>query len=108
MKKLLVILLVWMPAQYAAAGQSVEIGNLNTIQSEVLGEERSYFVGLPPSYHNTTYAPRRYPVLYIVDGSVSFQPAMGVTNHMSNPMNNGNIQIPEVIVVAIANTERCK
>ncbi len=65
MKKLLVILLVWMPAQYAAAGQSVEIGNLNTIQSEVLGEERSYFVGLPPSYHNTTYAPRRYPVLYI-------------------------------------------
>ena len=33
---------------------------------------------------------------------------MGVINHMSNPMNNGNVQIPEIIVVAVLNTDRAR
>lgn len=108
MKRLLVATIVLLIASPACPDENAEIGNLYTIWSKALGEERSYFVGLPPSYHDTTYAPREYPVLYILDGSVSFQPAMGVINHMSNPMNNGNIQIPEIIVVAIINTDRSR
>ncbi|MFK5894365.1 MAG: alpha/beta hydrolase-fold protein [Pseudomonadota bacterium] len=89
----------------AYANDPYVIGENLVLKSEILGEDRPYIVHLPASYSDTTYQQRNYPVLYILDGSKHFLPAVGVINHMSNPLNNANLRIPELIVVAIKNTK---
>ena len=89
----------------AYANDPFVIGENLVLKSEILGEDRPYIVHLPASYNDETYQPRDYPVLYILDGSLHFHSATGVINHMSNPLNNGNLRIPELIVVAIKNTK---
>lgn len=85
--------------------QPITIGERFSLTSKVLGEERAYSVYLPASYRDSTYGPRHYPVLYLLDGDAHFHSASGVVRFMSAGI-NGNIQIPELIVVAIANTNR--
>ena len=55
------------PAQPAAA-QPINIGTSHSIQSEPLGEQRTFNVVLPASY--ASEPDRRYPVLYLIDGGV--------------------------------------
>ncbi len=88
-----------------AQPEPITIGVRFSLTSDVLGEERSYSVYLPASYHSTTYAPRRYPVLYLLDGDTNFHSATGMVRYMGEGI-NGNVQIPELIVVAIPNTNR--
>lgn len=83
----------------------IVIGKKHTLVSSLLGEERPYWVYLPPSYNDTIYARKHYPVLYLLDGEDHFHSASGVVQHMSG-MNCG--QIPEVIIVAIPNTDRTR
>ncbi len=87
--------------------QTITIGEKFSLVSEVLDEERAYWVYLPASYNDTTYAPQHYPVLYILDGDAHFHSASGVVQFMSTGI-NGNIQIPEMIIVAIPNTNRTR
>ena len=83
--------------------RDIIIGQRLGLQSHVLGEERPYWVFLPISYSDGTYAPQRYPVLYLLDGEEHFHSASGLVRHMSSV-----IQIPELIVVAIPNTSRIR
>ncbi|HNP65483.1 MAG TPA: alpha/beta hydrolase-fold protein [Woeseiaceae bacterium] len=96
-------------ASYAAEPEQqsdpITIGQTFTIRSEVLGEDRKYSVYLPASYKATRYAPRSYPVLYLLDGGPLFHSATGVVQYMSSNI-NGNTQIPELIVIAVSNTNR--
>jgi predicted alpha/beta superfamily hydrolase len=84
---------------------AIKIGEKFSLQSKILKERRNYWVYLPESYHNKTFAPKRYPVLYILDGDAHFHTASGLARYMSI---NGNFQMPEVIVVAILNTQRTR
>ena len=77
------------------------------MRSDVLGEERSYWVSVPDSYRDSKYAPRRYPVLYLLDGGANFHSATGTVRFMSSGL-SGNIQIPELIIVAVLNTDRTR
>jgi predicted alpha/beta superfamily hydrolase len=81
----------------------ITIGQTFSMHSEILGEDRAYSVYLPDSYENN--GSRGYPVMYILDGAAHFQSATGVVQFMSSGI-NGNRQIPELIVVAIPNTNR--
>ena len=83
----------------------VTIGQRYTIASETLGEDRPYWVYLPESYDSDTVASQRYPVMYLLDGNGHFPSASGVVQFMSSGP-NGNAQIPELIIVAIPNTDR--
>ena len=83
----------------------VVIGYKYSVSSSVLGETREYLIYLPSSYDDTKYAPRSYPVLYLLDGGPLFPSAAGVVHYMSSNV-NGNTQIPEMIVVAVPNTDR--
>ena len=83
--------------------QVIAIGERLSLASEVLGEERPYWVYLPASYNGSKYGQQQYPVLYLLDGNAHFHSASGVVQFMSTGI-NGNIQIPELIVVAIPNT----
>jgi predicted alpha/beta superfamily hydrolase len=86
--------------------QDITIGKKYSMRSKVLEEERPYWVSVPNSYDEADEK-RRYPVLYLLDGDIHFQPASGVVQFMSGG-NNGNCQIPEMIIVAILNTDRTR
>src|SRR5688572_11362194 len=109
------LLSLFLPLEWAAgqgAGRtpedrSIRIGEKFRIQSRVLNEERSYWVYVPSSYDNKHFEPKKYPVLYLLDGDAHFQSASGVVQFMSENI-NGNIQIPELIIVAIPNTQRTR
>ncbi len=85
----------------------VTIGQKFTIASETLGEDRPYWVYLPASYDSDSGASQHYPVMYLLDGDSHFPSASGVVEFMSSGR-NGNVQIPELIVVAIPNTNRTR
>jgi len=85
--------------------RSIKIGAKFTLHSKILNEERPYWLYLPQSYGSNVFAPKKYPVLYLLDGDMHFQSASGVVQFMSACI-NGNIQIPELIIVAIPNTAR--
>ena len=85
----------------------VTIGQMYTIASETLGEDRQYWVYLPASHDSDSGASQHYPVMYLLDGDLHFPSASGVVQFMSSGI-NGNVQIPELIVVAIPNTDRTR
>ncbi len=87
--------------------QDIIIGKKYSLTSKILDEERPYWLYLPESYNDTTHTPQHYPVLYLLDGDAHFHSASGVVQFMSAGI-NGNIQIPELIVVALPHIDRTK
>jgi predicted alpha/beta superfamily hydrolase len=85
----------------------VSIGKIDSVWSSTLKENRYCLVYTPPSYSNTIYLPKKYPVLYLLDGDVHFHSVTGLLQFLSTGM-NGNYVIPEMIVVAIPNTDRTR
>ncbi|SEB36456.1 hypothetical protein SAMN04489761_0159 [Tenacibaculum sp. MAR_2009_124] len=84
----------------------VSIGKKHNISSKVLDETRNYYVYLPTSYK--TSQTKKYIVVYVLDGNQSkFHEVTGIVQSM-NSISNLKMQIPEVIVVAIENTDRVK
>jgi len=86
---------------------AIRIGERLMIHSAILNEDRPYLVYLPESYRGKEFAPKRYPVLYLLDGDAHFHSASGVVQFMSANI-NGNMQVPELIIIAIPNTVRTR
>ncbi|NNF99439.1 MAG: alpha/beta hydrolase [Desulfobacteraceae bacterium] len=61
--------------------------------SSKLDREYEIQIALPPSYH---YAKKKYPALYLMDGSLSFEMAVGVSQLLSS-----GGEIPEMIIVSV-------
>jgi uncharacterized protein len=80
--------------------QAISIGRVDSIQSAHLKEQRPYLVYTPPSYRDTTTAPQRYPVLYLLDGDAHFHSVTGLIQILGTGV-NGTFVVPEMIVVAI-------
>ncbi len=99
------LFLLFSATAFAQGQQSnVVIGTVHKIQSRVLGEERRYYVNLPASYDNDDfYLQKKYPVLILLDGDSHFHSASGIIRAMGD-----NEQIPEMIVVAVTNTNRTR
>ncbi len=93
-------------AQGGAAG-SVTIGKIDSIFSPTLKEQRPYLVYTPPSYSDTTYTKRGYPVLYLLDGDAHFHSVTGLLQILGTGV-NATFVVPEMIVVAIPNTNRMR
>src|SRR5215475_9890109 len=81
-------------------GQGYGEGNSITIKSEVLGEERIILVRTPPGYERSG---QRYPVLYMTDGNAHLDHTVSTIEFLSR-----NGRMPELIVVAITNTDRTR
>jgi len=71
-----------------------------TIKSEVLGEERVALVRTPPGYNRND---QRYPVLYMTDGQAQLGHTASTIEFLW-----ANGRMPEMIVVAITNTDRTR
>lgn len=76
--------------------QDISIGNRDSLNSNILNQEREFSVYLPPGYHSAPA--QNYPVLYIVDGDYNFQYVAGLLEL------EGGIseRIPEMILIAIS------
>lgn len=85
----------------------VKIGRVDSVWSATLKESRPYLVYTPPSYDDTTFAPQKYPVLYLLDGDAHFQSVTGLLQILGTGV-NGTFVLPEMMVVAIPNTDRTR
>jgi predicted alpha/beta superfamily hydrolase len=99
---LLIILLAW---NCGAQDQPINIGHIDSIYSEILQEDREIWIHLPASAKNSMFNDT-YPVLYLLDGDAHFHSVTGLIQQLSTV--NGNTEIPEMIVVALPNTDRVR
>lgn len=84
----------------------IAIGQRYSIQSKTLNEKRYYSVSLPTSYKNSP--DKKYVVAYVLDGERSkFLEVSGVAQSMHSAFNL-KLQIPELIIVSIENTDRTR
>ena len=74
--------------------QQISIGETVSVQSELLGEDRSLMIFLPESYSSSSFS---YPVLYLLDGEPEFLHTAGIVEFLA-----GADQIPELIVGVVA------
>ncbi len=83
----------------------IVFGEIDSIYSEVLGESRKIWVHMPASASDDTFGKTKYPVLYLLDGPSHFYSVTGMIKQLST---NGNSMVPEMIIVAIPNTNRTR
>ncbi|HLY70401.1 MAG TPA: alpha/beta hydrolase-fold protein [Puia sp.] len=88
---------------HAQLNNVVTIGTVDSIHSQVLKEQRKFWVHLPPSA-GSRQAKRKYPVVYLLDGDKNFTGVVGMIDLLSSV--NGNSFFPEMIVIGILNTDR--
>ena len=92
------VLALTAPVTHAAT--PITVGERLALPSRVLSEERALFISLPASYARTKQS---YPVLYMTDGQAQFLHTLATTAFLAR-----NGLMPEVIVVAVGNTDRTR
>jgi uncharacterized protein len=82
-----------------AQSQPITVGETFVIPSAVMREDRRVMISLPESYGRTSSA---YPVLFLLDGSSHIVHGGALVQYLVTARN----RIPEMIVVALPNTNR--
>lgn len=90
----------------AQSKESVFIGTKEVISSKILNENRKVWIYLPNNTSQIKNLSKRYPVMYLLDGEAHFYSTVGTIQQLSQA--NGNGVLPEMIVVAIENTNRLR
>ena len=78
----------------------LSLGETHEVYSNVLEESREIIVGLPSGYQTSDDT---YPVIYLLDGPGHFHHTTGTARFLAR-----NGRMPDVIVVAIPNTDRTR
>jgi predicted alpha/beta superfamily hydrolase len=89
------------PASAQRLDSTVAIGQGARIWSDALQEERRVLIHLPASYGRSGMS---YPVLYLLDAETQFHHSTGIVQFLGS----GNGRMPEMIVVAVTNTNRSR
>jgi predicted alpha/beta superfamily hydrolase len=92
-------------AQSAKNGQIV-VGKTDSLTSKILGEKRHLWISLPGGYDEDIFTRRNFPVIYLLDANTNFQVVNGFVRQLSGI--NGNLTLPESIIVGILNTDRTR
>lgn len=80
-------------------------GKVDTVTSVILNERRTVWVYVPAPEANPDMTPKRFPVLYLLDGDAHF----GFTGSLLKQLSEGfNHALPEMIIVGIPNTNRMR
>jgi len=82
----------------------IEIGRKEKLTSKILGEDREIWVYVPPY---DLRSEKKFPVLYLLDGDAHFHFVSGLIQILGTGV-NGTFAVPEMIVVAIPNTDRTR
>ena len=100
MKTLAAVALGCCFAVVCPAAEPITIGERVTIQSKILGEERTILISTPANYARST---ERYPVLYMTDGDAHLTHTRGTVDFLSR-----NGLMPDLIIVGVVNTDRTR
>jgi uncharacterized protein len=110
MKPLVILLLLFAvvgaEAQIMVKNNQVILGKIDSVYSKILGEKRSVWIYLPGDYNDSSFTRKNYPVVYLLDGEGHFSSVAGMIQQLSEV--NGNTVVPQMIVVAIPNTNRTR
>src|SRR5688572_4601926 len=90
----------------AQIDNKIVIGKMDSVYSTILKEQRKVWVYTPDMKAGMQNPGKRYPVVYLLDGEGHFESVAGMIQQLSQV--NGNTIVPEMIVVAIPNTERTR
>lgn len=85
------------------AQDAIHIGTRYTLFSQILNEERGYWVYEPERQAGDSI--RNLPVLYLLDGDAFFHSVVGFTRFFSSSRVSS---LPPCIVVAVLNTDRTR
>ena len=85
----------------------LKIGQRISIHSEILNETRDVWIYLPPNYSDKYFQAQQFPVLYVLDGDAHFHSLSGLVQILGSGINQ-TFAIPEMIIVAIPNTNRIR
>lgn len=85
----------------------LKIGQKISIHSEILNETRDVWIYLPPNYADKYFQAQQFPVLYVLDGDLNFHSLSGLIQILGSGINQ-TFAIPEMIIVAIPNTNRVR
>ncbi len=88
------------PAPAQTSPSQWVIGETIELESRILSETRQLTIGTPYGYDTGDDS---YPVLYLLDGPDHFHHTTGTTRYLAR-----NRRIPEMLVVAVANTDRSR
>ena len=83
----------------AQSPQPITLGETFVVPSAIMREDRRVMVSLPESYGRTSSG---YPVLFLLDGSSHIVHGGALVRYLASARN----RIPEMIVVALPNTNR--
>ena len=94
----IIIFILFISALHTVNGQTpIEVGTKYPVNSEVLGEERSVWIGLPDNYDSTI----SYPVVYVLDAEWQFDITQATVKELA-----ANDKVPAHIVVGIPHVDR--
>lgn len=82
------------------AQSAFEIGSRFSLSSKILNEKREIWIYTPADYKRSSDG---YPVLYLLDGESHFRHVVTMVEYLSD-----NLMLPQLIVVAIPNTDRIR
>ncbi|MEL6849316.1 MAG: alpha/beta hydrolase-fold protein, partial [Bacteroidota bacterium] len=82
--------------------EPITLGESVSIYSNILKEERKLLIYLPSSHQDSTLS-EKHPVLFVLDGDWYFPATAGMLAYAK-----GAFSLPEMIVVAISNTDRVR
>jgi predicted alpha/beta superfamily hydrolase len=88
----------------AETADAITIGTRRVVESRILKEDRTVYIHLPESYLQSR-GYRRYPVLYVRDGDKFFHSFTGAVQQLTS---DATPHVPEMIVVAIVETDRVR
>ena len=103
MKKPLIIILFAIISffTFAQNDNAIIIGHIDSLYSEILGEERALWIHAPEGTLDSSFT-GELPVLYLLDGDAHFHSVTGLIKQLSSV--NGNQKIPRMITVGIPNS----
>jgi len=84
----------------------IVIGKIDSVYSNILNEQRKIWIYLPDMTSGMHDSTKHYPVVYLLDGDAHFASVAGLIQQLSQV--NGNTVCPEMIIVAIPNTDRTR
>jgi len=99
-KRLLGAFILLSVSTITQAATPITIGETVKIPSKVMGEERTLLISLPEAYAR---ANTRFPVLYLTDGDAHLMHTRGTIAFLAR-----NGLMPDMIVVAVTNTDRAR
>jgi hypothetical protein len=94
-----------LPGRTQVSVLPLSLGSVDSVYSGLLMEKRFFRVYVPKQEDNPSMSPKKFPVLYLLDGEEHFAYVTSLLRRLSEGFTH---VLPEMIVVGIHNTDRLR